>query len=609
MHSHSVMLSTALPTVSVTEPGKVPKDLIIIQSHESSQVSLDVLKEKLNAALGRAPWILSLAQISHLDVKDSHCIFLDELEHPMLANLSAPDFQAVQNLCSAAGVLWVNRGGQLESSTPESGMAVGLARCIRSENPAIRLVTLDLDEKHKLPASRTSEVIANLYQAAFTTVTHSEDKSPEAEYMERDGCLYIPRVVQDTDMDQCVQKVTKNPVPESQTYLEGNRAVALKIQTPGLLDTFYFAEDESARGPLKPGDVQIEVKASALNFRDVMVALEKVHGEDFGNDCAGVITAVGNNVSDLAVGDRVCALATATFATVVRCAASCAAKIPDTTNFDDAACLPVICTTVYYSLVNVAGLCKGETVLIHAAAGGVGQAAIMLSQSIGAEIFATVGNARKKEFIMSRYGLREDHIFFSRNVSFEDGIMKMTRKRGVDVASNSLSGDALRATWRCLAHFGRLVELGKSDFLANNRLEMQPFIHNRTYIGVDLLALSFEKPALMKDLLLKSIDLHANGVFRPVSPISVFPFSKMETAFRILLGGDSIGKIVLRPQPGDHVMVCHYHSLSLIGGEITLTDWTPRSCLGKPQCRRYTQRRLMSSPEDWVAWHTHSRGG
>ncbi|KAL8832103.1 MAG: hypothetical protein Q9191_000460 [Dirinaria sp. TL-2023a] len=524
VHSHSVMLSTA----SVTESCEAPKDLILIQSHPSSRLSLEFLKERLSAALGRAPWVLSLAQISHLDVKDSHCIFLDELERPILSNLPASDFQAIQNLCSAAGILWVVQGGQMESSTPESSMAVGLARCIRSENPAIRLVTLDLDEKQKLQVSCTSEVIANLYQAVFTPTTHSGDRSPEAEYLERD---------------------------ESQAYLEGNRALALEIGTPGLLETFYFTEDETIGNPLKPDDVQIQVKASALNFRDVMAALGKVPCDSFGNDCAGVISAVGDDASDLKVGDRVCALATAAFATVVRCAASYVVRIPETTNFNDAASLPVICTTVYHSLVNVARLCKGETVLIHAAAGGVGQAAIMLSQSIGAEIFATVGNARKKEFIMTRYGLREDHIFFSRDIFFENGIMDITRKRGVDVALNSLSGDALRATWRCLAHFGRFVEMGKSDILANNTLEMQPFLQNRTYAAVDLLSLSYEKPALMKDLLLKLIDLHSKGVFRPVFSITIFPYSKIETAFRTMQSGDNIGKIVLRPQLEDYVKI------------------------------------------------------
>lgn len=209
----------------------------------------------------------------------------------------------------------------------------------------------------------------------------------------------------------------------------------------------------------------------------------------------------------------------------------------------------------------------------------------MLSQFIGAEIFATVGNARKKEFIMSRYGLREDHIFFFRDVSFEIGIMDITRERGVDVTLNSLSGDALRATWRCLAHFKRFVELDRSNLVTNNSLEMQPFIHNRTYAVVDLLALSYEKPALMKDLLRKSIDLHSKGVFRPVSPIAVFPYSKMETTFRTMQSGNSMGKIVLRPQLDDHVKVYYFCSLWLIGGGITVADLTSRSCLGTPQCR------------------------
>lgn len=222
--------------------------------------------------------------------------------------------------------------------------------------------------------------------------------------------------------------------------------MALKIGTPGLLDTFYFAEDKTPKNCLKLENIQIHVKASALNFRDIITALSKIPYKFFGYDYTGVITAIDDNVSDLAIGDRVYAFAITVFTTVIRYAASCIVRIPETTNFDDAASLPVIYTTVYHSLVKVADLYKGEIVLIHAAARGVGQAAIMLSQSIGAEIFATIGNARKKEFIMSRYGLREDHIFFSRNVFFEIGIIDITRESGVDVALNSLSDDALRAT-------------------------------------------------------------------------------------------------------------------------------------------------------------------
>lgn len=379
MHSHSVMLSEASAAKSL----ETPKDLVIIQSHESSRLSIDILKEELSVVTGRFPWILSLSQISHMDLKDSHCIFLDELEHPMLANMSASDFRAVQNLCSAAGVLWVVQGGQVEPSNPESSMAVGLARCIRSENPAVRLVTLDLDAKQKLSASGTSTAVVRLYQAAFISGTASEVTSQESEYMERNGCFYIPRLVQDSAMDQCIQKATQNPAPEYQTYVEDSGAVSLRIETPGILDSFYFVEDESLDGPLKPDEVEIQVKASALNFRDVLTALGRVPYEMMGTDCAGVVSAVGSDVSDLAVDDRVCALGTSAFATAVRCAASSTVKIPETASFEDAGTLPVVCTTVYHSLVNVAYLRKGETILIHAAAGGVGQTAIMLSQKLG----------------------------------------------------------------------------------------------------------------------------------------------------------------------------------------------------------------------------------
>ena len=549
--SHTMMLSTAI----ATERPSNAEDLIIVHSHKSGRLCLDTLCERLKACTGETPKIVTLTELTVMNVKDSHCIFLDELLHPMLADISATSFQAVQKLCSASGVLWVVQGAQVESTTPESSMAIGLARCIRSENPDIRLVTLDMDEKRKLSAARTSEVIADLYHAAIATRIGSDLETLETEYLERDGLLHFPRVIQDPHMEQLIHKATHKPVPEYQAILKDGRALSLKIQTLGFLDTFYFAEEERTDATLKPDAVEIQVKASALNFRDVMAAMGKIPFHSFGTDCAGIIVSIGSNVSGLRVGDRVCALSSGAFSTMFRCAASCVVQIPDNMGFEVGASLPTIFCTAYHALVNVAGLSKGESILIHAASGGVGQAAIMLSQSIGADIYVTVGNAKKKEFLMSQYGIHPDHVFFSRDLSFQSGIMNATRNKGVDVVLNSLSGDALRATWRCVAHFGRFVEIGKSDLLANGRLEMEPFIHNRTYTAVDLLALSYEKPQLMKSLLLKIVDLYSAGIFQPVCPITTFPFSGIEKAFRTMVNGDNIGKIVLLPRLEDHVKV------------------------------------------------------
>lgn len=354
-------------------------------------------------------------------------------------------------------------------------------------------------------------------------------------------------------MDQVVQNFTQKPVPEEQTSFEPHRAVSLRIGSVGLLDSFHH--DDHLEGPLKPNEVEIQIKAAGLNFQDILTVLGKVPQRGFSLDCAGVLTAVGSEVLDLAVGDRVCALLPGSFGTVMRCAAACAVKIPESMDFETAASLPVVYTTVYHSLINLAGLCKSDTILIHAAAGGVGQAAIMLSQSIGAEIFATVGNTQKKELLMTRYGIPNDHIFFSRDTSFEDRIASMTDEKGVDVALSSTSGDIRRATWRCLAHFGRFIDMAKADILANNRLDMEPFLHNRTYAAIDVRAIALERPLLIKELLAKCVELQAQGIFKPLEPITTFTYFQVEAAFRKMQGGDNMGKIILIPEIREPIKV------------------------------------------------------
>ena len=557
VHSNSVLVSTA--SIEADSSSGITRDWIIVQSHESNRYSLSVLKEQVKAVAGNLPSHVSLSQISNRDLKDCYCIFLDELECPMLANMSTETYQAVQNLCTAAGVLWVVQGAQGDlSANPDSGMAIGLTRSVRCENPAVRLVTLDLDSKEKLSPSRTSEVITRVCRVAFTQESSAMIQPPaqESEFLERGGILHIPRVVQDSAVDQRIQNLTRNIMPVEQTSFEPDRAVSLRIGSIGLLDTFYFDHDDNCQGRLGTDEVEIQIRAAGLNFRDVMTALGELPERSIGFDCAGVVTAVGSRVQDLAVGDRVCALSPGAFSTIMRCVAACAVKVSESTDFETAASLPVAYTTVYHSLINLARLCKGETILIHAAAGGVGQAAIMLSQSIGAEIFATVGNSQKKELLVTRYGIPKDHIFFSRDSSFEDRIMSITSGRGVDVALSSTSGDVRRATWRCLAHFGRFIDLGKADILANSRLDMEPFHHNRTYAAIDVRAIALERPLLMNELLTKCVELHAQGIFKLMEPMTILSFSQMEAAFRKMQGGDNMGKIVLIPELRESVKVC-----------------------------------------------------
>ncbi|KAL7959487.1 KR domain-containing protein [Trichoderma compactum] len=278
--------------------------------------------------------------------------------------------------------------------------------------------------------------------------------------------------------------------------------------------------------------IEVKVKAVGLNFKDVMIAMGQLSDTWLGNECSGVITRVGKDVSDFTVGDRVCSVGVGTFRTFYRDDARLFQRIPDHMSFAEAAALPLVYWTAYYSLFELARLKKGESVLIHAAAGGVGQAAIVLSQLIGAEIFVTVSTAEKKHFLMETYNIREDRIFSSRDLSFAKGVMRLTNQRGVDVVLNSLSGEALRQSWELMAPSGRFIEIGRRDIDLNRRLEMSVFARGATFH-------------------LEIMDLAREKKISPAKPLNLFPYAKMEAAFRFMQAAKHIGKIILEPHDDD----------------------------------------------------------
>jgi NADPH:quinone reductase-like Zn-dependent oxidoreductase len=174
---------------------------------------------------------------------------------------------------------------------------------------------------------------------------------------------------------------------------------------------------------------------------------------------------------------------------------------------------------------------------------------------IGAERFVTVGTAKKKKFLMEQYAIAGDHIFSSRDTSFARGIMRMTNNKGVDVILNSLAGEALRQTWHCVAMFGRFIEIGKRDMVVNSRLDMAPFLRHVTFASVDLEAIFYHRMSHGARTLSKIIDMFRRKLLDPITPITIFPMSEIEAAFRLMQAGKHTGKIVVTPKPEDQVKV------------------------------------------------------
>jgi NADPH:quinone reductase-like Zn-dependent oxidoreductase len=325
------------------------------------------------------------------------------------------------------------------------------------------------------------------------------------------------------------------------------------VGTRGTLDTLRFIPDPVFHQELGPYDVEVDAKAWGLNFRDVFLALGRMDENDFGLDTAGYVTKVGAKCSTIKAGDRVVIAKCGSLRMYPRAHENVVVKLPEWLTFEDAASLPAPAMTAYRSLVDVAHLQTSERVLIHSAAGATGQLAVQIAQNIGAEVFATVSSNEKKEMLQNTYGIPEDHIFYSRNTSFSQGILRMTNGRGVDVVLNSLAGDGLRASWDCIAPFGRFVELGKADIKAGSDLPMTNFEQNVSFSAVDLRQILLIGSPVASKLLKKAMQLLETGNIRCPHPRHVYTVSAIEEAFRFLQSGKNYGRIVINNAPNDAV--------------------------------------------------------
>lgn len=543
-YGHSIHIATAIDDISCA-----PATLEIhILGPATPSPASESIQSALCTLLGQTSQAISsdICALPELSADGKVCICLAELEESILNSCNENQWTSIRKMLSSAScVLWITRGGAMNTKYSEAGLMTGLARSARSDNEALRLVTLDLDPCQK-SAEDTPRIIMNTLRASFST--RVQEQSRDSEYAERDGRIYIPRLVEDQNLQAYLTASTTEPKTELQPFFQHDRPLRLEVETPGLLDSIRFVEDETPQRSLGADELRMDLRASGVNFRDVMISLGQL--DDSSIMCgehSGVVNAVGPGLTDrFHVGDRICAWGGNAYASSVVVNGLSAQNIPDDMSFETAASIPIVYTTAYYSLVHLARLKKGETVLIHSAAGGVGQAAVMLAQHLGAKIFVTVGNNEKKALVTQNFGLPEEQIFSSRDTSFVQGIKRLTEGRGVDVVLNSIAGEGFRETCRCVATLGRFIEIGKRDILMNGRLDMEMFNRNVMFASVDLTLVFGHDPNLGASILREVFEMLRRKVISTIEPITVYPFSQMESAFRLIQAGKHMGKVVLR---------------------------------------------------------------
>jgi acyl transferase domain-containing protein/NADPH:quinone reductase-like Zn-dependent oxidoreductase/acyl carrier protein len=395
--------------------------------------------------------------------------------------------------------------------------ALGLMRVILNEYPNYACRGIDLP-----PASSAADA-----DLLWTELLRVES---EREVAFRGDARYVQRL--------------ERGRPRPERTLDPAVPLRLESRERGQLDTLRFAP--FAQPSCGPGEVVVDVKAAGMNFRDVLKALALYPGEApdariFGDEVGGIVREVGSDVTHVRPGDRVFGLAVFGLSTQTTARASDVRRIPNDLSFEEAATIPVVFMTAWHALKNVARLRKGETVLIHAGAGGVGMAAIQIAHYLGAEVIASAGSPAKRRLLQT---LGVKHVIESRRGDFAETVMELTDRRGVDVVLNALAGEAIPMGLACLAEFGRFVEIGKRDIYQNSRIPLRPLRRNASFHVVAMDAVFAADESLTREMLGEISNLIEQGALYPL-PFRAFPANNVGSAFRLMASGKHIGKVVV----------------------------------------------------------------
>jgi NADPH:quinone reductase-like Zn-dependent oxidoreductase len=331
----------------------------------------------------------------------------------------------------------------------------------------------------------------------FEKIVQDEDNEnlePDREFVINHGVICVGRYQPFPLLDEASPRSDQG---------QGEVMKKVDIEKPGMLETMDW-RILPIPDMIPEDHVEIDVRAAGLNFRDVVYAMGLISSQSsnlsLGMEVSGTVRRLGSAVTGLNIGDRVMSFTyMGGFSTHVIVADHFVHKLPDSISFEEAATIQGCFATVVYALLDVGRLRKGMSVLIHSACGGVGLSAIQVSQMMGAEIYATVGSEKKKDYLVETYNIPRERIFNSRDASFLDGVMQQTAGKGVDLVLNSLPGELLHASWKCVAKNGSLLELGKRDLAGFGQLDMSRFLDNRSYCGIDVMYMMKEQGIVLRE--------------------------------------------------------------------------------------------------------------
>lgn len=354
-----------------------PQELHVVHLAKTTTLQSD-----LKAALASAGWRIKEQTAPSVNVPaKSTVLIIDELYTPVLPTVTPEQWQILKDITTrGCKLLWVTQGSHLNITNPERAMANGLFRTICAEDPSAHCVTLDVEQAS---SPSTPPAIVDV----LATLRHPKPKTAaESEFFQRAGLIHVNRITPDGPVNAAKDGALDEPAPAR--LHDAQSIVRLRAERLGTFDALRWSAVSPANAPVAPGHVEIELFAAGLNFKDIAVAMGIVPENEhlLGLEGAGVVRRVGEGVKGFAVGDRVVTIEKGLLANRIHAPVKRVVKIPEALTFEEAATMPVVFATTVYSLLEIGKLQRGQSILIHSAAGGVGIACIQLAKHIGAEV-------------------------------------------------------------------------------------------------------------------------------------------------------------------------------------------------------------------------------
>ncbi|KAL8886198.1 MAG: hypothetical protein Q9215_006064 [Flavoplaca cf. flavocitrina] len=541
----SVIVATAVEPMTIKSIAQAPEpSLVLVYGNVRSSFSYTVEESAHEKGVN----------VTHCSIRDStsikegsRIIVLADLLDSYLQTMNADDLSSLRQLFGvASSLVWVTAGGLIDGQKPENALIVGMMRAIITEMPQTKIMTIDLEAGY----DQLSPTLANtiLSKEFALQQVNKQSKAVDAEYSYKDGLLHCSRLVPDTTLNQRFLQSEGTTKDTETVTLAGQAPLGISFDQAGLLSSLHFKEDASFSAPLFDDQIDIEVRAVGLNTKDLAVALGRFDWNKHSTECSGIVSRVGKDVTNVKVGDAVFGAAPGNFGNYVRVPGRSMQQMKASDKFKDVASMPVVFMTAIYAFNHLAHLKKGESVLIQSATGGLGMAAMRLAKYIGAEIYTTVGTKEKTQILMKEFGIAEDHIFNSRELSTPSKILAATKGYGIDVILCSAAGEAMHESWRAIAPMGRFIEVGRTDILEHGKLGLEVFKRNATFSSFDLGLMNIQKPAFVASLMAELGDLYRQGVIQPIDHITSFDISQLEKAMMHFAKGTHLGKVVVTLQ-------------------------------------------------------------